>query len=180
MADKSRIHPKRLGDTCTLSLPSWRRSVFPIACAIVAASGGALLVRPEPRVEEGIAMVAVGLVSGALFLAAVHLFGRLQVRLDRDGMTVARLVTVRRYRWDEVSRFAMSARSPGRSAKLAYVAFDAERGLAFERAMNRLLTGHSQMLPIGLVLEDGSGDAAILTDLLNAWRDRALKHRRRG
>ncbi len=161
-----------------MMLPGWRRAVFPFACAVVAAAGGALIVGEEPRPETGAIMVAVGLVAGAAFLAATQLFARLQVRLDREGMTVARLWTVRRYGWDEVSVFEVAGRGTARGAKLAYVVFDADRGWPIARAMNRFLTGRGHILPIGLVLEDGSGDAIVIAEVLNAWRARALKHRR--
>lgn len=178
-SDKPRTHPSRLGDSDTLKLPGWRRGVFPFACAVVVATGGALVVGEEPRPETGWAMIAIGFIAGGLFLAATNLLNRLQVRLDRDGMTVARLWSVRRYRWDEVSEFSMAGRGTGRNPKLAYVVFDADRGFAVMRALNRFLTGHSQILPVGLVFEDGSGDAIIIADVLNAWRERALKHTRR-
>lgn len=178
-AEKPRTHPSRLGDTATLKLPGWRRGVFPFACAVVAATGGALIVGEEPRPETGWAMVATGLIAGALFLAATNLLNRLQVHLDRDGLTVARLWSVRRYRWDEVSEFSMAGRGTARNPKLAYVVFDADRGIAPVRAMNRFLTGHNQILPVGLVFEDGSGDAIVIADVLNAWRERALKHARK-
>lgn len=160
-------------------LPGWRRGVFPFACAVVAAAGGALIVGEEPRPESGWAMVAVGLVAGALFLLATQVFNRLQVRLDREGLTVARLWTVRRYAWDEVSEFHVAGRGTARGAKLAYVVFDADRGLGIMRAMNRFLTGHDHILPIGLVLEDGAGDAIVIAEVLNGWRARALKHGRK-
>ncbi|MFX4222412.1 MAG: hypothetical protein ACMVO3_16425 [Thalassobaculum sp.] len=176
---KPRTHPSRLGDSATLKLPGWRRGVFPFACAVVAATGGAMLVGEEPRPETGWPMVAIGFVAGGLFLVATNLLNRLQVRLDREGMTVARLWTVRRYGWDEVSEFSMAGRGTGRNPKLAYVVFDADRGFAVMRALNRFLTGHSQILPVGLVFEDGSGDAIIIAEVLNAWRERALKHARR-
>lgn len=176
MAEKPRTHPSRLGDSATLKLPGWRRGVFPLACAVVVASGIGLMSGEEPRLGTGGAMVGVGLVAGALFLAATNVLNRLQVHLDRDGLTVAKLWTVRRYRWAEVSEFTISGRGSARGAKLAYVVFDAERGTGLGRAMNRFLTGKSQILPVGLVFDDGSGDAIIIADVLNAWRARALKH----
>ncbi|MDF1790673.1 MAG: hypothetical protein P1U88_02135 [Thalassobaculaceae bacterium] len=178
-AEKPRTHPSRLGDSATLKLPGWRRGVFPFACAVVAATGGALIVDDAPRPETGWAMVVTGLIAGALFLMATQVLNRLQVHLDREGMTVARLWSVRRYRWDEVSNISVAGRGTARGAKLSYVVFDAARGLALVRAMNRFLTGHNQILPVGLVFEDGSGDAIILADVLNAWRERALKHARK-
>jgi hypothetical protein len=179
VAENPRTHPSRLGDSATLKLPGWRRAVFPFACAVVAASGMAMIVGENPRPETGWPMIAIGVVAGVLFLVATNVLNRLQVHLDRDGMTVAKLWTVRRYRWDEVSAFAVSARGSARGAKLAYVVFDADRGLALKRAMNRFLTGHTQILPVGLVFEDGSGDAVVICDVLNAWRDRARKHARK-
>lgn len=179
MAEKPRTHPSRLGDSATLTLPGWRRGVFPLACAVVVASGIGLMSGEEPRPETGWAMVGIGLVAGALFLAATNLLNRLQVHMDRDGLTVAKLWTVRRYRWDEVSEFSVSGRGTARGAKLAYVVFDAERGTGIGRAMNRFLTGKNQILPVGLVFEDGSGDAIIVADVLNAWRARAFKHAQR-
>jgi len=179
VAEKSRIHPSRLGDTATLALPGWRRGVFPFACAVVAVSGAALTVAEDPKPETGLLMTAIGIAAGALFLVATTFLGRLQVRLDREGMTVAKLWTVRRYRWDEVSDFAVSGRTTGSAARLAYVVFDADRGFALGRAMTRFLTGRGQVLPVGLVLEDGSGDAPVIAEVLNAWRDRALKHSRK-
>ena len=179
MAEKPRTHPARLGDSATLKLPGWRRGVFPFACAVVVASGIALLSGDEPRPDTGRAMIAVGIVAGALFLLATNVLNRLQVRLDRDGMTVAKLWTVRRYRWDEVSEFSVAGRGTSRGAKLSYVVFDAHRGTGLGRAMNRFLTGHTQILPVGLVFEDGSGDAIVVSDVLNAWRGRALKHARK-
>ena len=73
----------------------------------------------------------------------------------------------------------MAGRGTARNPKLAYVVFDADRGIAPVRAMNRFLTGHNQILPVGLVFEDGSGDAIVIADVLNAWRERALKHARK-
>ncbi|SDF11225.1 MULTISPECIES: hypothetical protein [Thalassobaculum] len=179
MAEKPRTHPSRLGDSATLTLPGWRRGVFPLACAVVVASGFGLMSGEEPRLETGAAMVGIGIVAGALFLLATNVLNRLQVHLDRDGLTVAKLWTVRRYGWDEVSEFSVSGRGTARGAKLAYVVFDADRGTGIGRAMNRFLTGKTQILPVGLVFEDGSGDAIIIADVLNAWRERARKHAQR-
>jgi hypothetical protein len=176
VAEKPRTHPSRLGDSATLKLPGWRRGVFPLACAVVVASGIGLMSGEEPRTETGGAMVLIGLIAGALFLFATNALNRLQVHLDRDGLTVAKLLTVRRYGWHEVSEFTVSGRGVSRGAKLAYVVFDAERGTGIGRAMNRFLTGKNQILPVGLVFEDGSGDAIVVADVLNAWRTRALKH----
>ena len=119
----------------------------------------------EPRTETGGAMVLIGLLAGALFLFATNALNRLQVHLDREGLTVAKLWTVRRYRWDEVSDFTVSGRGSARGAKLSYVVFNADRGTGIGRAMNRFLTGKTQILPVGLVFEDGSGDAIIVADV---------------
>lgn len=168
------INPKRLGEHCTFVLPTWRRAVFPIASGCVAAAGVTLMVGEQAKPMIGLGLIAVGVAAGGLFHLATQFLGRLQVHLDRQGMTVVRLWSTRRYRWGEVSDFSLIARSPGRSARLAYVAFNAEQGSRVSQMMNRLLTARSQVLPVGLVLEDGSGDAAVVVELLNAWRDRAL------
>lgn len=184
-ADKSgksenlQIDPKRLGDHCTFVLPGWRRAVFPFACASISAAGATLIVGDPPQPAVGWSLFALGLVTGVVFLIAVVFLKRLQVRLDRDGLTVARLLTTQRFTWDEVSEFSVAARSPGRSANLAYVVFDTEHPPGIMQGLNRFLAGRGQILPIGLVLEDGSGNAEVVAALLNAWRERALRIRRK-
>ena len=178
MTDTQLFNPARLGEEAELVLPGWRRAVFPAACLACVLGGFSLVQADPPQPVAGWTLSAMAGGAGVTFLAWVGIGRRLRVVLDRQGFTVIRLLSTRRYAWSEVSEFAIAGQSAGRGARLAYVVFNADRGTAFARWLNRFLTGRTQMMPVGLVLEDGTGDAVVVTALLNAWRDRALKARR--
>ncbi len=178
MTQNAALDPKRLGDRAELIVPAWRQAVFPLVCVGCVLGGFSLVQADPPQPTVGWTLSGLAGLCGVAFLARVQIGQRLKVILDREGFTIARLWTTRRYQWRDVSEFAIAGQSAGRSARLAYVVFNADQTSGFERWLTRFLTGRNQMLPVGLVLEDGSDDATTVVAVMNAWRDRALRIRR--
>lgn len=157
--------------------PAWRAAVQFGLFATVAALGLSMVFGQPSRPELGWPVAAVGIVLALLVPGLTTFGGRRRVELFEDGFVVRSLFGTARYRWPDVSDFALAALLPGRGMRQTYVVFDAagDRGILI--AINRFLSGRGRSLPIGIEPVDLPGNAVTVALAMNAWRQRALDSR---
>lgn len=128
--------------------------------------------RGNPDAGWPIAMLGTALAGG--YFHAIWVLGRQSVHLDRDGFTVRTLFHTKRYSWNVVSEFGLSAALPWRTMRHRYAVFDCLGDEGFAAHIRRIFAGAGHALPVGLEPADKPGNAATVTMIMNAWRDRAL------
>src|SRR5262245_44857088 len=112
----------------------------------------------------GLAVFAALFAFGAA--AAVHMLRTSRMTLDREGFEVVDLFRKKRFRWKDVSAFALDY-YPRRYLVVAFD--DARKGGGILAPVDRALGFHDTILPE----QYGLGEKEF-AELLNQWRDRAL------
>ena len=150
-----------LPDTVDLPTPHAKLGVFAFL-GLVIVGAGLFAIKSNPT---GWFLIATGVTFMAL-----PLYGLIQgvgLSLDRQGFTVRGLFGERRYNWADVSAFEV--RFAGRARQIRFN--DGKRGPDMRDPFNKALRrGNSRISPI--IVSGGLQNAC---DLLNAFRDRALK-----
>jgi hypothetical protein len=141
-----------------------------IALLFVVASGFILYQPDTPSWMRAVAWSGIAFFgSGSLLSAVILLLPRSsELTLDREGFTMGVLFRRKRFSWRQASDFSLYARADSAGHKMVVYDDTAFTGTLAE--LNRKLSGRNSGLAdtYGLSAED-------LAELLNAWRDRAMR-----
>jgi len=171
--------PLQIDESILLGMRSFRQPVWRAVVQFglfltIAALGLSMVFGLPPRPEIGWPVAAVGLILGILVPGMTTIGKRRRVELFDEGFVVYELFRTKRYRWSEVSDFALATLVPGRGMRQTYVVYDARGDGGALVGFNRFLSGRGRSLPIGIEPEGVPGNAVTVAYAMNAWRQRAL------
>lgn len=159
-----------------MRVPVWRAVTRALCFLSLAGAGVAIAnVQVNPHPTFGYSMFAFFFAIAMLVSIGPMLFSRCEVEVAKDGFVVRYNFSTRAFRWDEVSEFTIATLTPGRGTRQTYVVFDRDGPVTAMDRFNRILSGKSDPLPMGLepAVPEG-GNAVRVAAVMNTWRERYL------